>query len=96
MVEGVLIIAAMTACGLVPMAWLTHLMIRGRSGLVLTLLSVLGAIMVILWFAVETPIGLDPLRAYSIFLLFLMPAMIGALSGTALGWLVRKRRDRRP
>lgn len=96
MIEGALIIAAMVACALIPMMWLTYLMIRGKSGLVLTILSILGAVFVVLYFAVTTPIGIDPLQAYSIAYLFVLPATIGAASGALLGWLIRRRRDRRP
>jgi len=96
MTEGFLIIAAMVACGIIPMAWLTYLMVRGKAGLVLTVLSILGAVLVILVFATGTPIGIDPLQAWSIALLFVLPALIGGLSGTVLGWLIRWRRDRRP
>lgn len=96
MFEGALLIAAMTACGLIPMFWLNYLMIRGKAGLVLTVLSVLGAVLVILVFATSRPIGIDPLRAWTIALLFVLPALLGAMAGTLLGWLIRRRRDRRP
>ena len=91
-----MIIAAMVACALLPMFLVTYLMIRGKSGLVLTKLSLLGAVIVILYYAVTTPIGIDPLQAYAINYLFALPAMIGACSGALLGWLIRRRRDRRP
>lgn len=94
MAEGFLIIAAMTACGIILMVWLTYLMVRGKAGLALTVLSLLGAVLVILVFATGTPIGIDPLQAWTVALLFVLPALIGALSGTLLGWLIRRRRDR--
>ncbi|WP_131801589.1 UDP-N-acetylmuramate--alanine ligase [Cognatiyoonia koreensis] len=77
------------------MIWMTYLMVRGRAGLVLTVLSLLGALLAILVFATGTPIGIDPLQAWTIALLFVLPAMCGALAGTLLGWLIRWRRERR-
>ena len=94
--EDVLIVGCMILCALFPMVWLTYLMIRGKSGLTLTVLSLLGAALVILVFATSRQIGIEPVRAWAIALIFVLPAMIGASSGTLLGWLVRRRRDRRP
>lgn len=96
MLEGVLLIGGMTACALIPMAWMTYLMIRGKSGLVLTVISILGAMFAILYFGTETPIGIDFVQAWAIALLFVLPATLGAFTGTLLGWMIRRRRERRP
>lgn len=94
MLEGIAIIAAMTACGLIPMVWLTYLMVRGKSGLVMTVLSLLGAVLLVLYLATGRVIGADVLQVWTIALLFVFPALAGASAGTLLGWLIRRRRDR--
>jgi len=59
-------------------------------------LSILGAALAILIFATNRYIGIDFVQAWTIALLFVLPALMGAGAGTLLGWLIRKRRERRP
>lgn len=73
----------------------TRWMERGKSGAALTLISLTGASFVILFYAAQGTLGLDPVQAISWALLFALPATAGACAGTLLGWLIRKRRDKR-
>lgn len=88
-VFGVMVFAAG-----VPFVWMTLAMRGGKSGLVLTVNSLLGAGLAILWFASGRAIGIDPVMAISFALLGFVPALLGSLSGTFLGWLLRRQDDR--
>ncbi|WP_322889617.1 MULTISPECIES: UDP-N-acetylmuramate--alanine ligase [unclassified Yoonia] len=93
--DGLEIIAGMSVCAFVPFFVLVRWARAGRFGLVLTVLSVLGAVAVILLYATAKPFGIDPVRAMAILLLGLVPAGIGGGAGALLGKLLRNRDDRR-
>lgn len=93
--EQVLFLVGMSLCALVPFAGLIWLMQKGKAGLSLTILSLLGASFTILIYATNHDLGLDPIRAIGIALIFFLPALIGASAGALLGWLVRRRRERK-
>jgi hypothetical protein len=85
----------MVVCALAPFALLVKLVRAGLAGLAMTLLSLLGGCFVILIYASGKPFGIDPVLAISLALLFVLPALIGGGAGALLGWLLRKRDDRR-
>lgn len=85
MTEAALIVVAMIASGVIPLIWLTYLMRRGKAGLALWVLVVLALVLAGLVFATGRPVGIDPLQAWSIALLFGVPACAGASAGALLG-----------
>ncbi|MBQ2261110.1 MAG: UDP-N-acetylmuramate--alanine ligase [Loktanella sp.] len=89
------VVAIMILCALVPFLALVRLSRAGQFGLVLTALSVLGAVAVILFYATGKPFGIDPVQAMAILLLGIVPALIGGGAGAVLGRLLRKRDDKR-
>ena len=88
------VLAVMLASGLVPFVVLCKLMLDGKAGAALTILSLIGAALAIALFASVRPFGIDPLRAIIASLVFLTPAMAGAAAGMLLGWLIYRRRNR--
>jgi len=68
---------------------------RGRFGLPLSVVSVLGGVLAVLIYATGGTFGLDPLQAYAIALVGVLPALLGALAGFLLGWLRWTRRQGR-
>jgi hypothetical protein len=90
-----LILGLMLSCAVVPFLLLTGLIRAGRSGLALTIASVIGATLVIFVYASGRPFGIDPVFAMTAALLVCVPAFLGSLAGAMLGWLLRKRDDRK-
>ena len=88
------IIGGMTVLAFSAMALLTWLMRKGASGLALTIMSVLGAVLVILFYATGRPIGIDPLTATILLFVGVLPAFLGGGAGALLGWMLRRRDDR--
>lgn len=93
--QGLGIIGIMAGCALVAFFLLVRLVRGGHSGLALSILSIIGAGLVVLLYAAGRPTGVDPVRAMSAALLFALPALAGGLAGGALGWLLRQRDDRK-
>lgn len=93
--ETVLIVVAMTLIGLVSMLVTAQPAKRGRFGLPMSVVCVLGGTLAVLIYATNGTIGLDPLQAYAIGLIGVLPAFIGAQAGFLVGWLVWKRRQKR-
>ncbi|WP_322893779.1 MULTISPECIES: UDP-N-acetylmuramate--alanine ligase [unclassified Yoonia] len=89
------IVILMAFCALVPFFTLVRLARAGQFGLVVTVLSLLGAAAVILAYATGKPLGIDPVQAMAILLLALVPALIGGVAGALLGKLLRNRDDSR-
>lgn len=89
------ILIGMLACAGVPFALLAKLMRAGQSGWSLTIVSVIGAILVILIFASGRPIGIEPVFAMTLAMLAFVPAFLGSTAGAFLGWLLRRQDDRR-
>jgi hypothetical protein len=94
-VTEILIFFAMLLCALVPLAALTRLMRDGQAGLSLSILSIIGAVFVILIYASGRPFGIDPVLAMTVAMLGCVPALLGGLAGALLGWLLRRQADRR-
>jgi len=90
--QDALILATMLACALVPFVGCARLMFQGHAGYTLTLLSVLGAAFAILLYGTNNDVGLDPVQAMGMALLFCLPALAGGLAGSLLGKLLRDRR----
>lgn len=88
------IIGAMTFCALLPFALLVKLVRGGHAGWSISLLSVLGACLMILMFATGRPFGINPAFAMTAALLVFLPALLGGSAGALLGWLLRRRDDR--
>ena len=89
------IIAIMLACAGIPLVWLTQLVRSGRGGLALTIGSIVGGALAVALFAAGRPFGVDPVQAMGVSLLVLLPALLGCLAGGLLGWIMRRRDDRR-
>ena len=79
---------------LVPMALSAYWAKRGRFGGPLTLVSVLGAALAFLLYPANGSFGLDPLQAYAVGLIAVLPALLGGLAGYLLGWLIWRRRQK--
>ena len=89
------IVAIMVLCALVPFFALVWLARAGQFGLVVTILSILGAMAVILGYATGKPFGIDPVQAMALLLLGVVPALLGGGAGALLGKLLRNRDDKR-
>ena len=92
---NIIVLSGMIITAMVPFVIMTNWMRGGRDGYALTLICMLVAAFVIFLFGVQIPIGLTPVQAYSFALLFALPAVLGAVAGGLLGWLLRKRDDRK-
>ena len=92
---GPLIFNLMLASAMLPFALLTWLVRQGHAGWALTVPSVLGAVFAVLLYASGRPFGIDPLVAMGGALLVCLPALLGCAAGGLLGWLLRRRDDRR-
>lgn len=86
----------MIAAALIPMAALTALMRRGKSGLSLTIGSLCGAGAVIFFYASGRPFGINPVVAIALTLIIFLPATLGCAAGATLGWMLRKRDETGP
>ena len=89
--QDFLVLSTMLACAMLPFVGCARLMYQGHAGYTLTLLSVLGAAFAILLFGTNYDVGLDPVQAMAMALLFCLPALAGGLAGTLLGKLLRDR-----
>ena len=89
------ILGVMSACALIAFAGLVRLVRQGQSGAALTIVSVLGGVFVLLLYAAGRPFGIDPVLAMGGAMLFVLPALLGAGAGALLGWMLRRRDDRR-
>ena len=89
------VVAIMILCALVPFFALVRLARMGQFGLVMSLLSVLGAVAVILGYATGAPFGIDPVQAMAILLLGVVPGLMGGGAGALLGKALRDRDDSR-
>lgn len=90
--QDVLIVSTMLACAMLPFVGCARLMFQGHAGYTLTLLSVLGAAFAILLYGTNHDVGLDPVQAMGMALLFCLPALAGGLAGALLGHILRKRK----
>lgn len=84
----------MTLIGLVSLFVTAQPAKRGRFGVPLTVVSLLGGALAVLLYATNGTIGMDPLQAYAIGLIGVLPAFIGAQAGFLLGWMIWKRRQK--
>ncbi len=89
-----IVLGAMIASAMIPFAAMARSMRIGKTGFALTVMSILGAILVILYFGMRTPIGLSPRQAMGWTLIFALPAVLGGSAGCFAGWLLRKRAER--
>ncbi|MBE0413552.1 UDP-N-acetylmuramate--alanine ligase [Yoonia sp.] len=89
------IIAIMAVCALVTFALLLRWVRAGGFGLALSVLSVIGGCLTILIYATGRPFGINPLLAMDLALLWVFPSLLGGLAGALLGWLLRRRDDRK-
>lgn len=78
----------------IPFGVVGYLVRMGRNGLALTVVALVSAVFAILVYAANGTFGIDPLFAMSWAMIFAFPALLGALSGALLGWLMRRRDDR--
>jgi len=92
--QDVLILTTMFACAMLPFVGCARLMYQGHAGYTLTLLSVLGAAFAILLYGTNHDVGLDPVQAMGMALLFCLPALAGGLAGSLLGHLLNKRKEK--
>ena len=90
-----LIVGLMLIGAALPFVLLTKLMRAGHSGLAMTILSVSGATLTILIYASGRPFDIDPVFAMTVAMLVFVPALLGGAMGAFLGWLLRRRDDRR-
>jgi uncharacterized membrane protein len=86
------VIAVMFASAMVPFALMARLMLAQKSGLALSVISLIAAALAICVFASSRPMGIDPLRAIGIAMVCLLPALIGAGAGALLGHMILRRR----
>lgn len=87
------VLATMLACGALPFAIVCKLMLSGKTGLALSVVFLIGAVLAIGLFSSVRPFGVDPLSAIIASLVFFTPAMAGASAGMLLGWLIYRRRN---
>ncbi len=90
---GLVILGGMVFAALVPFGILVKLVRGGHAGWSMTLLSVIGALLLVLLYATGRPFGINPVLAMSLALLVVLPAVLGGGAGAVLGWLLRKRDD---
>lgn len=86
------IIAVMFVSAMIPFAVMARLMLAQKSGLALTVMSLLAAGLTIFIFASTTPVGIDPLFAIGVAMVAFLPALIGAGVGAMLGHMLLRRR----
>ena len=68
---------------------LTWLVLKGKNGLALTIVSLLGAGFSIMIYATNHDFGIDPVRAIGIALVFFLPALLGSAAGAIGLWTWR-------
>jgi hypothetical protein len=90
-----LVLAGMLAAALIPFGGLTVLVRSGKGGLALSIASVIGGALAVFLFASGRPIGVDPVFAMGLSMLGLFPALLGCAAGGLMGWMLRRRDDRR-
>ncbi|MGJ8623270.1 MAG: UDP-N-acetylmuramate--alanine ligase [Yoonia sp.] len=90
-----LVFFGMLLCAVLPFSFLTKWMRAGQSGLALSVASITGAVLVILIYASGRPFGIDPMIAMAVAMLVCVPAFLGSLFGLLLGWLMRRRDDKK-
>ena len=90
-----LVLGLMLTCAMLPFVLMTKLMREGQSGLALTIISVIGATLVIFIYASGRPFGVDPIFAMTVAMLACVPALLGCIAGALLGWLLRRQDDRK-
>ncbi len=95
MMQTFAILGVMCACALIAFMGLARLVRGGKSGLALSIISGLGAVLTILIYAAGRPFGIDPVIAMGGALLFVLPTLVGAGAGALLGWMLRRKDDRR-
>ncbi|PUB18829.1 UDP-N-acetylmuramate--alanine ligase [Yoonia sediminilitoris] len=93
--QGLALLGVMIGCALIPFIWVTQLVRGGKSGLALSISCVIGGGLAVLLYAAGRPFGIDPVFAMTLALLIFLPAMLGAGAGGFLGYLMRKRDDRK-
>ncbi len=87
---GLMLIAAM-----LPFILMVKLVRSGKNGPALSLMSIAGGVFVVLIYASGRPFGIDPVGAMSGAMLVFLPALLGGGAGALLGWMLRRRDDRR-
>lgn len=90
-----LVFGLMLISAALPFALLTKLMRAGQTGLTVTIISVIGATLVIFIYASGRPFGINPVFAMTVAMLACIPALLGGTAGAFLGWLLRRQDDRR-
>lgn len=89
------ILGLMLTSAALPFVLLTRLMRAGQAGLAMTIISVIGATLVIFIYASGRPFGIDPVLAMTVAMIACIPALLGSTAGALLGWLLRRQDDRR-
>jgi len=90
-----LVFGLMLISAALPFALLTKLARAGQTGLTVTIISVIGATLVIFIYASGRPFGINPVFAMAVAMLACIPALLGGTAGAFLGWLLRRQDDRR-
>lgn len=89
---NVLVLLLMIMSALLPFAFATNWMQRGKVGYTLSLFSVIGACLTIAIYASSRLTGIHPVNAMSAAMLVFLPGTLGCMAGALLGWLIYRRR----
>ena len=95
MMQTIAILGMMSGCALVAFFALARVVRAGQAGLGLSIIAAIGACLTVLMYAAGRPFGIDPVIAMGGALLFALPALLGAGAGALLGWMLRRRDDRK-